>query len=231
MPITSIKSYKRESQDIIEGVGDSYARADLQDVINEINGIVDSLTAGVDGKIIPSTTATAVITTFYERVSESAKMGERINFSYTQLFVQPNTAAGTALSSAEAAQLAAATSYKDSAMGTLEYFCGGITANGTIDEFNFSGSMAYKRACDKIRFTSLTGSETQYEIDSTAVSTLNSTFFLEAYKGNATGIEVTEEGYELDVDNGKRNFKTWQIVRASEFPTPWLRTRAPATTP
>jgi hypothetical protein len=211
MPLTSIKSYKRESQDIIEGVGDSYARADLQDLINEINGIVDSLTAGVEGKGIPDLSAT--ITTFYERVSESAKMGERINFSYTQLFV----GAG-----ADADQLAAIPS--GSGMGTLEYFCGDIDEAGTVDEFNFSASMAYKRACDKIRFTGITGSETQYEIDSTAVSTLTATFFLEDFKGNSTGIEVTEEGYELDVDNGKRNFKTWQIVRASEFPTGWLST-------
>jgi len=65
MPITSIKSYKRESQDLIEGVGDSYARADLQDVINEINGIVDSFTAGVEGKVVLS--IIAVITIFLRK--------------------------------------------------------------------------------------------------------------------------------------------------------------------
>lgn len=190
MPLfTSARVYDRYSNARTRGFN-GYASTTDTVGVTDYSGIL------LDGEttipLLGSATLTGV--PFPERISASARYGDRVTYSATVV------------------------GYKDATfeintandLGAVFVHCG--------DEFNWNVSLSYDGpACSKLRVSGISGSLTIY--DSTSAPTENWAYF----PGTAPSGTKSEDGTDYSDTEGERYYTTWEIMGLTGIPwSDWI---------
>jgi len=127
---------------------------------------------------------------FPERLSASARYGDRVTYSVTLVGYKETTDFSIAT---------------DTDLGAVLIHCG--------NEFNWNVSLSYDGpACGKLRVSGISGSLTIY--DASAAPTETWSYF----PGTAPGGTLSEDGTDYSDTEGERYYRTWEVMGMSGIP-------------